>query len=261
MVNQKTQSIIKAKVTAALVHALFTLFVAATAAWVVYRVWYPNGVADLSGGTELYKLILLCELCLGPLISLVIYDPNKARKLLIRDYAIVTLIQVSALIYGLYAVASARPVFYVFVIDRVEVVSAIDLADEDLELGPSQKFSSRSLAGPVLACYNRPTDVETLNDIKLTAAGGKDVHLRPQFYRECNEGEMADVAKSLADRSFNDREKAILVDRDIDPDSEIIKGIAVVQTGRFWTLVFEEQSVNDFRILPIDSLGQLSSSP
>ena len=74
------------------------------------------------GGTKLFELVVVCDLVLGPLISLVIYDSTKARGKLIMDYSIIGAIQLAAMIYGVYIVAGTRPVYVAFNKDRIEVV-------------------------------------------------------------------------------------------------------------------------------------------
>ena len=84
------------------------------------------------GGTKLFELVVLCDLVLGPLISLVIYDSTKARWKLVMDYSIIGAIQLAAMIYGVYIVAGTRPVYVAFNKDRIEVVTARDIDDQEL---------------------------------------------------------------------------------------------------------------------------------
>ena len=48
------------------------------------------------GGTELFLLVVGCDLALGPLISLVIYNSRKSRRKLVIDYTIVGVVQLAA---------------------------------------------------------------------------------------------------------------------------------------------------------------------
>ena len=187
---------IKAKLKAALIHALITLFVAVITAVLVYGVWYPGEFAQMLSGTDLYLLVLMVELCLGPLISLVIYNPNKPRAELIRDYSIVGVVQLAALAYGLYAVALSRPVYLVFVKDRIEVIAATELKTGDLNLVKDESFKSLSWFGPRSICTESPTDPEEKSDLLFSALAGKDIQLMPKYYRECHSQEV--INKSIA---------------------------------------------------------------
>ena len=84
------------------IHFLVTLGLAACAAAVIFLVWFPDPFATMIGGTELFLLVVGCDLALGPLISLVIYDSRKSRLELITDYSIVGIVQIVALVYGVH---------------------------------------------------------------------------------------------------------------------------------------------------------------
>jgi hypothetical protein len=173
-------------------HFLVTVLVAAFSGLLIFSVWYPDQLASYVGGVELYQLVLLVELGIGPLMSLVIFNPAKPRTELVRDYCIVGLIQVSALVYGMYVVAESRPAFIVFVKDRLEVVTAIDLTDEDYDQATGLQFSSAPWLGPQRICVKRPETVEERNDLIFSAVGGKDIQLYPKYYRECHQGEVGE---------------------------------------------------------------------
>jgi hypothetical protein len=67
----------------------------------VFLVWYPNPYREISGGRELFLILVTVDVILGPLITLSIFNPVKAWKVLRRDLAIVGLIQLAALGYGM----------------------------------------------------------------------------------------------------------------------------------------------------------------
>ena len=249
-------SLIKVKCVAALVHGLFTVAVAIVTGWIVYGLWYPNGLAALSGGADLYKLILLVEIGLGPLISLVIFNPSKPKKELFRDYSIVALIQLSALAYGFYAVSIVRPVFLVFVKDRIEVVASADLLDDDLMLAKEERFAKKSITGPVLVCYDRPTDSEELTDIMFTSAAGKDVHRRPEYYRDCLPSELKDVAKPLAALEKTSADTEVLTQYKFDPNDTDNRSLPIVYSGMFWSLIFADENADEYQVIPMDSYGK-----
>lgn len=185
----------KAKLKAALIHTSITLVVAVITASLVYGVWYPGAFAQMMSGTDLYLLIVMVELCLGPLMSLVIYSPDKPRTELVRDYSIVCVVQLAALIYGLYSVALSRPVYLVFVKDRIEVVASAELKTEDVNKSKNSAYRSFSWLGPRSICTEGPADPKEKSDLLLSALAGKDIQLLPKYYRECHE-------KEVINRSF-----------------------------------------------------------
>jgi hypothetical protein len=117
---------------ASCIHFSFSLLVASICAAVVFGLWYPYPYRELSGGLELFLLIILVDVVCGPLLTAVMFNPVKPRKELACDLIIVAIIQLAALGYGVYTLALARPVYIVFEVDRFNVISAIDVDDDAL---------------------------------------------------------------------------------------------------------------------------------
>lgn len=182
---------------AALIHFGVTLALSGIAAGIIFFVWFPDSLATLVGGTTLFLMVLGVDLALGPLISLVIYSSAKPRRELIIDYTVVGIVQVAALIYGMYAVAVSRPVFVGFFVDQLEIVTAVELAESDLKEGG--KFGSLSWTGPKLVAMTLPADTEERNRIMFSAVGGKDANLMPKYYQpyESVKADVTSHAKSL----------------------------------------------------------------
>lgn len=223
-------SLLVAKLRAALLHGILTLVVALVSAFVVFYVWYPAQLARMLGGDGLYLLVLLVEVCLGPVMSLVIYNPRKPRAELIRDYTLVGMIQLAALTYGLHSAYISRPVYMVFVVDRIEVVSALELDDKDLSLATNKAYQSLPEMGPLAVCIQRPESPQARSDILLSALDGKDVHLMPRYYRQCNENE-----------SFSATRRG----------RELVEGLK--ERGRYKTVVERLPADLDFTWLPVKS--------
>lgn len=241
--------LLREKLMAAAIHAIFTLMVGLLTAIVVFQVWYPGGLAEMLGGSELYKLVLLVEVGLGPLISLVIYNSAKGRAELIRDYVVVALIQFSALAYGLYTVSISRPVFMVFVKDRIEVVSSSELSDTDLRAAVVDDYKNLSWTGPKQVCYERPEDQEELNDILFSSVEGKDVHLMPKYYRECEAGEMARFAISGEELFLDLPARQVEM---VGLDGKDFLWLPMVGNRKYWTAVFPSGDSDNAEYYNID---------
>jgi hypothetical protein len=184
-----SSSLLKQKLIAAVWHFLVTVVVAFLSGLLIFKVWYPGGLAAYVGGVELYKLVVLVELCLGPIMSLVIFNSAKPRLELFRDYLVVALIQLSALAYGLYVVAESRPAFVVFVKDRLEVVAAVELTAADYVGASGAPFDGAAWFGPRFICVEPPVDIKERNDLLFSAVGGRDIQYFPKYYRNCGVGE------------------------------------------------------------------------
>ncbi|WP_281646527.1 hypothetical protein [Parendozoicomonas sp. Alg238-R29] len=108
---------------------------------------------------------------------------------MVRDYTLIAVVQLSALVYGLYAVALSRPVFTVFVKDRIEIVTPLELDEQDL-LNASTKYQSLSWTGPISVCTEPPTNPQEKSALLFSGIAGKDMQFFPKYYRECREGEI-----------------------------------------------------------------------
>jgi len=120
-------------VRVAALHLLLSATVAAVVAVLVFGLWFPSPLRELVGGTELFWLIVGVDVVCGPLLTLVVFNPGKPRAELWRDLALVALIQLLALGYGVHTLAHARPVALVHEVDRFRVVTYADL-DEGEEV-------------------------------------------------------------------------------------------------------------------------------
>src|SRR6218665_96173 len=110
------------------VHLVASLGVALLAAALVFLLWYPGWYRLMSGGQGLFALVVTVDVVLGPLITFLIFDrQNKAWAHLRRDLLVVCVLQLAALVYGLHAVYTARPIALVFEVDRFRVISAKDV--------------------------------------------------------------------------------------------------------------------------------------
>ncbi|WP_298435527.1 TfpX/TfpZ family type IV pilin accessory protein [Ottowia sp.] len=192
-----------AKLKAFSLHFVVTALVAVLAAWLVFGLWYPHPYAQMMGGMKLFLLVVGCDLVLGPLVSLVIFNPKKKRKELMTDYAVVVAIQLAAIAYGLYVVAEARPAFLAFVADRYVVVSAGELPEVERAKAMRPEWRRPNWLGGVQTVYAmRPADAQTTYDLIVSAmGGGRDIQHVVENYRPVGE-HVADIlkaAKSLDD--------------------------------------------------------------
>lgn len=140
---------LRAGTSAALKHLALSLLVALGVGALVFGVWYPPPYDELADGQALFWLVMAVDVVCGPLLTLVIFDPKKPRRELIRDIGVVVLIQLGALAYGLHSVAQARPVWLAFEGTRFRVVSVPDLAGQNLAEAP-EALRRLSWSGPKL---------------------------------------------------------------------------------------------------------------
>jgi hypothetical protein len=122
-----------ARLRAATIHLGLSVLVAILAALLVFALWYPYPYRELSGGRELFQLVVAVDIVLGPLLTLAVFNRAKPRSELRRDLAAIVAMQLAALAYGLWTVHLARPVHMVFEIDRFRIVHQVDVPEELLD--------------------------------------------------------------------------------------------------------------------------------
>lgn len=176
----------RAAVRAALFHFTGSLLVAALAAVMVLYVWYPHPYGQLSGGRNLFMILVAVDVVCGPLLTLVLFNPRKPRRELLVDMSLVVLIQFAALVYGMSTAYQARPLFLVHEVDRFRVISMPDFLGSDVSvaleaLDPSMK--PKLFEGPVTIGIRDPRDSDERSSVMFeSAAGGRDYSQRPEFY-------------------------------------------------------------------------------
>jgi hypothetical protein len=177
--------------TAGFTHFCISLAVAGLVYVAVRYFWYPGPLFEIAGGLELLILIICVDVTLGPLITLIIFKPGKWG--LRFDLTVIGLVQVAALVYGLYAIAESRPVYLTFVKDRFDLVRAGELAEADLEKA-APGFGSLSWFGYRVAGAKIPRDPnEQLKLLDSAILGSKDIQYIPRWYVPYSE-----VAKDAA---------------------------------------------------------------
>lgn len=171
---------------AALFHFMGSALVAAMAAVLVFLIWYPPPYGELSGGRNLFLIVVSVDVICGPLLTLVLFNPGKPRLEIFTDMSLVILIQFAALGYGMHTAFQARPLFLVHELDRFRVISLPDYNGEDVtgalsELKPPLR--ARWFEGPVTVGIREPkSNDERTNVIFESVLGGRDYSQRPEFY-------------------------------------------------------------------------------
>lgn len=166
---------------AAGLHALISLLVAAAAAVLVFGVWFPGAYRHLSGGVGLFTLIVGVDVVLGPLLTLVAFNPRKTRRHLAADLSVIALLQLAALAYGLYTVSQVRPVALVAENNLFRVVAAQDIKPDELDrVPPGLELGWR---GPKVVGTRVIQPGEDRMEVIDWALRGYDVGTRPSLWQ------------------------------------------------------------------------------
>lgn len=162
-------------------HLIFSLLVAAAAAFLILYLWFPWPYRTISGGEHLLVLLMSVDIVIGPLLTLAVFNLTKPRAELVRDLAVIAALQLAALGYGVYTVFQARPVVLALEVDRFRVTSATDVAHSELPQA-LQAYRALPLTGPQLVNTARP-DAQQRSDAILMGLGGMDLGSRPSYWR------------------------------------------------------------------------------
>jgi hypothetical protein len=168
---------------AASIHLSWSLLVATMAAALVFGLWYPYPYRDLVGGVQLFLLVVGVDVVCGPLLTAVLFNPAKPKKELVRDLTLVAVIQLVALIYGMYSVALGRPVHMVFEVDRLRVVTAADVEPADL---PKAKppWNSLPWTGPSVIGSREPMNSDDMMKSLDLSLQGNEPSQRPHWWQD-----------------------------------------------------------------------------
>ena len=194
---------------ASFIHLLISLvIVGSVAAYIIYF-WYPPALMHMAKADRLLMLIGGVDLVVGPLLTLIVYKANKRH--LKFDLAIIGLIQVVFLGYGLYTIWNSRPVFLVAVPDRFELVFANEITPKRLAEAKIERFKTLSFTKPELVGAPMPSSIKERDDIMNSAISGQgDIQTMPKYYvdylstvknllrhaKPLNPGEDLSIAKS-----------------------------------------------------------------
>jgi len=162
------------------IHLGLSILIATAVIGLVVFLWYPQPYFTAMGGDLLLRLIIGVDVVVGPIVTLIIFDPRKPR--LKVDLAIVAALQFAALVYGVLVMFEARPAWNVFVKDRFEVMAANAVDDDARERAP-EAYRALPVTGPVIVAGRVPADPKESMALSLaTMAGGPDVAARPNLY-------------------------------------------------------------------------------
>jgi hypothetical protein len=164
---------------AALTHFGLSLLVVGTVFVLVYFLWFPGPLFRGAGGRDLFLVLAMVDVTIGPLITLIIFRAGKRG--LKFDLAVIALVQVAALAYGTHVVFEARPVWTVFLKDRFDLIRANDV-DRESRMKAKPEFQALSLSGPRVAAARIPADPDERFRTMLSGFAGLDVSAYPQHY-------------------------------------------------------------------------------
>ena len=250
-------TLFRSKLRAFLIHLALSLLLAGLAAALVFGVWFPYPYRELSGGRELFLLIVSVDVVLGPLITFTVFNPAKSRREKLLDFSVIGLLQLGALVYGLWTVAQARPVHMAFEYDRFRVVHAVDVPLQNLDQAPAG-LRTLPWTGPSYVSL-RPMTVREQLEMTMAALGGVALSARPELWQPYEDGrgailKAARPASELAKRFAHD---ATAINEGIARSGRSADALRYLpiqgRKGVVWTVLLDAETAQPVGFLPLDS--------
>ncbi|MEZ5527709.1 MAG: hypothetical protein R3F26_09275 [Gammaproteobacteria bacterium] len=149
------------------------------------RFWFPDSYFSASGGWQGLRLVAAVDLVLGPLITLIIFNPAKSWRELVMDLGVVVLIQVTALLWGIRAIYQQRPVAVAFLDSSFYTVPAAALTGQGVDLATLDRFGA---SYPVFVYVEKPVAGEALQRFERRLEQDRiPPHEQAELYRPLGE--------------------------------------------------------------------------
>jgi hypothetical protein len=222
----------------------------------LYLGWYRWPGWYLASMLTVLPITVGVDAALGPLMTFIIANPNKPRRELARDIAIIGVVQLTALVYGAQTLWHGRPLYYAFSVGQLEVVQASDLdpaevafaRQQKLELAPHWYSLPRWIYAPLPADEKKSGDI-----IRSTITGGSDVTDMPRYFQPWANSfpELRKDLKKVDDWGyFSKKEKTLLKERMQERGFAVDAAATIPLTGRDRPLL----AVFDLSTLKIEAL-------
>jgi hypothetical protein len=184
-----------------LIHLTISIAIAASVVALMLLLWFKPPFFSALGGKHILLILLGVDVTIGPLITLLIFNPLKSRKALRFDLSVIAVLQSAALIYGMSVLFHTRPVFVVFSKGSFDLITANMLSKQDIAEAKYSAYRSLPLTGPIYVYSEMPSDIKESNQLVFSAMTGKDLPQFPQYYMPYGEHGAAEgsAAKPIAE--------------------------------------------------------------
>jgi hypothetical protein len=243
---------------AATIHLALSALVAAACGLLVFAFWYPYPYREISGGLDLFRLVVIVDVVLGPLITFAVFNRAKPPQELRRDLVVVGVLQLAALVYGLWTVHLARPVHMVFEYDRFRVVHQVEIPEELLARAPAGIPVAPAL-GPTLLTLRPFKDGNEHAEYTVAALRGLPLAARPELWQpyEAGRQQVLQAAKPVSQLRTRFPQRAAEIDAILQRAG---RGAAqasylplLARKAEGWTVLLDARTAEVIAYLPLDS--------
>lgn len=249
---------LRSRLGASLAHLGLSALLISCVAVCIFKFWYPTYYADLSGGGQLFWVLVAVDVALGPLITFFIFSLNKPIQVLCRDLVVVGVIQMLALGYGVWVAAMARPIHLVFEIDRFRVVHAADV--DSGSVFPARVKSS-SWSGPTLLGLRPFVDSREKIDATMDAVAGIQLAFRPKFWQpyDWSVPDVISAAKPMAALAERFPQRSTEIEyllRASGYSKDAVLYLPLIGRNAYWTVFIDSTTAAIVLVFPLDSFEQ-----
>ena len=248
---------LKDRLRVSAIHLTISLGIAALAALLVFELWYPYPYREISGGRELFALVIAVDVVMGPLITLIIFNRAKSRRHLAMDFSVVGLLQLAALSFGLWTVFVARPVHLVFEFHRMAVVHAVDV--DPAQLGQARaELQALPLTGPTLLSLRPFKSFDEQHNSTMLALEGIAQAAQPGLWQpyDVARADILQEAKPVAQLKARFPDQAAAIDHAVARIGLQVNSLGylpLVTRKNAWTVLIDSITAQPVGYLPIDS--------
>jgi len=183
-------------------HLMVSICVACIAAAMVFFFWYLFPLNKAVGVTHIFLMMLGIDMVLGPFFAWLVYKEGK--KSLKFDLAVIIVIQIIALAYGLYKIADGRPVWLVYNVDRFELIKNNEIVMETPVTVQSQ-FKSPSWFKPQFVAAEFAKDKKQRNkEMFAEIMSGVSIAQRPERYVGLSQAKSKIQQRAISLKNLNE---------------------------------------------------------
>lgn len=248
---------LKERLRASAIHLAISLSIACLAALLVFGLWYPYPYRELSGGRELFLLVIAVDVVMGPLITLIIFNRAKSRRHLAMDFSVVGLLQLAALSFGLWTVFVARPVHLVFEYSRMVVVHAIDVDPTQINQA-SADLRTLPVTGPTLLSLRPFKSFDEQHLSTMLAFEGIAQAAQPSLWQpyDAARADILKAAKPVAQLKERFPSQAAAVDSAVAKtgvQANSLRYLPLLARKNAWTILIDPATAQPLGYLAVDS--------
>ena len=233
---------LKFRLRAAGLHAGLSALIGAAVAALVFLFWHPWPYGAIAGSTALFLILMGVDLCMGPLLTLVVAQQRKPRSELVRDLSIIGLLQLTALAYGLFVMAQARPVVVAWEGQRLRLVTAVGVAEQEWAQRPPE-VQALPWSGPIWLGTREARNADEMLAAVAAATAGQDIGSRPSFWTPLDDATRATIAAQGCS-------EAQLQALGRPQDGALLSCPFLLARSGAWHLVVERQGLKVVGLLP-----------